>query len=182
MLVPIREEDGFVLDIRCATADNVARRALYASPAALLLPRAYALLTNANTRARALGLRLRIFDAFRPVEAQWALWHAIPDKRFVADPRQGGLHPRGAAVDLTLDDAASGQSLPMGTGFDAMTERSAHDSLEVPAEAQRNRAMLLGLMAGAGWEHYRLEWWHYHLSGAERHPPLCAAAVSGGPL
>ncbi|MBV8401868.1 MAG: D-alanyl-D-alanine dipeptidase [Acetobacteraceae bacterium] len=182
MLVPIREEDGFVLDIRYATADNPAQRALYTRPAALVLPPAYALLMRANARARALGLRLRIFDAFRPVEAQWALWHAIPDKRFVADPRQGGLHPRGAAVDLTLEDAASGESLPMGTGFDAMTESSAHDSIDVAAEAQRNRALLLGLMTAAGWGNYRLEWWHYHLLDAKRHPPLCAAAVAGGPM
>jgi zinc D-Ala-D-Ala dipeptidase len=182
MLVPVRQEDGFVLDIRYARSDNLAGRALYARPVALLLPQALALLVRANALAGALGLRLRVFDAFRPIEAQWALWHAVPDKRFVADPRLGGLHPRGAAVDLTLDDAASGESLPMGTGFDAITETSAHGSMDVPAEAQRNRALLLGLMTAAGWDNYRLEWWHYQLFDAQRHPPLRATAVADGPM
>jgi len=39
--------------------------------------------------ARPLGLRLRIFDAFRPAEAQWVLWRARPDPEFLADPRRG---------------------------------------------------------------------------------------------
>jgi zinc D-Ala-D-Ala dipeptidase len=182
MLVPIREEDGFVLDLRYATRENLTGRQLYTRPVALLLPQAYSLLMRAGARARALGLSLRIFDAFRPIEAQWVLWNAVADKRFVADPRQGGLHPRGAAVDLTLDDAATGESLPMGTGFDAITDLSAHGSMDVPAEAQRHRALLLGLMTAASWDNYSLEWWHYQLFDAKRHPPLHAGAVAGGPM
>ena len=182
MLVPILPQDGVVLDIRYATADNLTGQPIYARPVALLLPQARHRLLHAISLARALGLRFRVFDAFRPIEAQWALWHAVTDKRFVADPRQGGVHPRGAAIDLTLEDAASGAALPMGTGFDAITPESAHGSLAVPAEAQRNRALLLGLMTTAGWDHYGLEWWHYQLFDARRHPPLSAAAVTHGPM
>jgi D-alanyl-D-alanine dipeptidase len=182
MLVPIRKEDGFVLDLRYATRDNLTGRQLYARPVALLLPQAHSLLMRAGAMARSLGLCLRIFDAFRPMEAQWALWNAIPDKRFAADPRQGGVHPRGVAVDLTLDDAATGETLKMGTRFDAITDLSAHGSMDVPVEAQRNRALLLGLMTAAGWDHYRLEWWHYQLLDAGRYPPLRATAVAGGPM
>ena len=63
--------------------------------------------------ARPLGLRLRIFDALRPVEAQWALWNARPDPEFLADPRRGSPHSRGVAVDLTLLDGD--RELDMGT-------------------------------------------------------------------
>src|SRR5690242_1657728 len=111
MLVPLRRQDGFVLDLRYATPDNITGRPIYARPAALLLPASYAHLLRAAALARALGLRIRVFDAFRPIEAQWVLWNAFADKRFVSDPRQGGVHPRGAAVDVTLDDAASGERL-----------------------------------------------------------------------
>ena len=128
-----------------------------------------------------LGLRIKLFDAFRPLEAQWLLWHAVTDKRFVSDPRGGGVHPRGAAVDLTLVDAA-GAELPMGAGFDEVAARSAHGVLGIPAEAQRNRALLLGLMTAAGWDHYQLEWWHYQLPDARAYPPLSASAVPGGPM
>ena len=182
MLIPIREEDGVLLDIRYATADNLTGRPIYTRPAALLLPEARERLLRANALALSLGLRIKLLDAFRPIEAQWALWHAVEDKRFVSDPRLGGVHPRGAAVDLTLVDTASGRELPMGTGFDAVEEASAHGSLDIPAADQRNRAILLGIMTAAGWDHYALEWWHYQLFGARRHPALCASAVPGGPM
>ncbi|MBO1080935.1 D-alanyl-D-alanine dipeptidase [Roseomonas haemaphysalidis] len=182
MLLPLSEADGLILDLRYATADNLTGAPIYRRPVALLLPEARRRLLAARDQAAALGLRLKLFDAFRPIEAQWALWHAVTDKRFVSDPRDGGLHPRGAAVDLTLCDAATGAELPMGTGFDAIDAASAHGSGNVPVADQRNRALLLGLMVGAGFDPYLLEWWHYHLPDARRHPALCASAVPGGPM
>ncbi|MFC0407483.1 D-alanyl-D-alanine dipeptidase [Roseomonas elaeocarpi] len=182
MLVPIREEDGVLLDLRYATADNLAGRPIFQRAVALLLPEARERLLHASRMAIALGYRLKVFDAFRPIEAQWVLWHAVEDKRFVSDPRLGGLHPRGAAVDLTLVEAASGRELPMGTAFDAVEEASAHGRTDIPVEDQRNRALLLGLMTAAGWDHYRLEWWHYQLPDARRYPALHASAVPDGPM
>ncbi|MCQ4162308.1 D-alanyl-D-alanine dipeptidase [Roseomonas sp. GC11] len=182
MLLPVTEADGFLLDLRYATADNLTGAPIYTRPRALLLPLARERLFRARDAAARLGLRFRLFDAYRPVEAQWALWHAVEDKRFVSDPRAGGLHPRGAAVDLTLNDIASGQDLPMGTGFDATLAESAHGHAGVPVEDQRNRALLLGLMVAAGWEPYLLEWWHYHLPEARQFPPLNASAVPEGPM
>ncbi len=121
--------------------------------------------------AGAIGHRLRIYDAFRPSEAQWALWNHTPDPDFLADPRRGSPHSRGVAVDLTLL-GADGQPVEMGTGFDAFTPLSHHGSLEIGAEAQRNRALLLGLMTAAGWDFYRNEWWHYQLFKARDYPLL----------
>ncbi len=182
MLVPISAEDGFVLDIRYATADNLTGKPIYRRPVALLLPRAAVLLRAAQRHAAALRLAIKVFDAYRPIEAQWALWHALPDPRYVSDPRAGGVHPRGAAIDLTLLDAGSGQELDMGTGFDAITEASAHASLAVSEAALRNRAVLLGLMTAAGWACYGAEWWHYQLHDAAAYPALCASAVPNGPM
>jgi D-alanyl-D-alanine dipeptidase len=181
MLEPITEADGLVLDLRYATANNLCGRPVYLRPVALLLPEARARLLQAGRMAFSLGLRFKIFDAYRPIEAQWAFWHAATDKRFVSDPRNGGIHPRGAAVDLTLIDE-TGAELEMGAGFDEFSERSAHGSLDISPAATRNRAILLGLMTAAGWTHYQLEWWHYHLPTYRAHPPLCASAVPGGPM
>ncbi|MDB5371132.1 MAG: D-alanyl-D-alanine dipeptidase [Roseomonas sp.] len=182
MLQLLTEADGLFFDIRYATPDNLTGRPIYSRPVALLLPEGRDRLLVARDRAAALGLRIKVFDAFRPIEAQWALWHAVEDKRFVADPRGGGVHPRGAAIDLTLCDAATGAELPMGTGFDATEAASAHGSLDVPVADQRNRALLLGLMVAAGWEPYLLEWWHYQLPAARRFPSLSASAVPDGPM
>ena len=178
----VTEADGLMLDLRYATADNLTGRPIYRRPVAMLRPEAREILLRARDLAAPLGLRLVVFDAFRPIEAQWALWHAVADKRFVADPRRGGVHPRGAAVDLTLAEAATGRALEMGTGFDAITPLSAHGCTEVSAAAQRNRALLLGLMTAAGWDNYRMEWWHYQLFDARRFPPLAASAVPDGPM
>lgn len=183
MLLPLTDADGVVLDLRYATADNLLGRPVYTQAVALLRPPAHAALLAAARRAAVLGLRLKIFDAFRPLEAQWAFWEAAEDKTFVADPRTGGTHPRGIAVDLTLLDGGTGAELAMGTGFDAFTPLSDHGRLDgLEPDAIRNRTLLLGLMTACGFECYPPEWWHYHLPGREAFAALSAADVPGGPM
>lgn len=153
-----------------ATPANLTGKPFYRAAARPYLhPSAADALRRAIDLARPLGYRLKIFDAYRPVEGQWALWNANPDPEFVAEPSWGGPHNRGVAVDLTLVDAA-GAELDMGTGFDACTPRSHHGRTDVSPAAQRNRVMLLGLMTAAGWEHYANEWWHYQLPDARGYP------------
>lgn len=110
-------------------------------------------------------------------------WESLKDKTFVGDPRQGGTHPRGIAVDLTLIDAVTNEELEMGTDFDTMTALSSHGAMEgLTTEAVRNRAMLLGIMTASGWLHYGPEWWHYNLPNVDSYKPLAAADVPGGPM
>lgn len=159
------------LAIAYATPENVTGRPIYRRAAAYLHAEAAARLQAAIVQAAALGLRLRIWDAFRPAEAQWRLWEHTPDPEFVADPRRGSPHGRGVAVDLTLLDGG-GRELDMGTGFDDFRPLAHHGHPEVTPEAQRNRLLLLGLMTAAGWDFYRNEWWHYQLPEARRFPLL----------
>jgi D-alanyl-D-alanine dipeptidase len=155
-----------------ATPQNFTGRPIYRADAeAWLHPDAAELLARAVELAEVQRLRLCIFDAFRPQAAQWALWHHTPDPDFVADPRRGSPHSRGAAVDLTLLDT-EGRPLDMGTPFDDFTAASHHGSTEIGAAAQRNRLLLLGLMTAAGWDFYRNEWWHYQLFDARAKYPL----------
>lgn len=166
------------LDLRYATADNLAGAPIYRNAVALLHPAAADRLRVAVDLARGIGCRLRVYDAFRPVEAQWRLWQAFPDPTYIADPRVGSMHSRGVAIDLTLADA-EGHPFDMGTGFDDMTERSHHARTDLTLERQRNRAALLGVMTAAGWRYYTSEWWHYQLPDAERYPLLTDAAAGG---
>ncbi len=163
------EEYGVDIDLVYASDRNFTGRPVYRRAICCLHRDAAALLKHAVDLAAGLGLTLRLFDAFRPVEAQQALWNHTPDPRFLADPRRGSPHSRGIAVDLTLLDA-DGRPLEMGTGFDAFTPLSNHTSAGVSAEARRNRMALLGLMTAAGWDHYLAEWWHYQLFDARSHP------------
>jgi D-alanyl-D-alanine dipeptidase len=165
------------LALAYATADNITGRPIYSRAEAQLHPDAAAALQRAIALAAPLGLRLRIFDAFRPAEAQWRLWEVFPDPEFVADPRKGSGHSRGIAVDMTLTDAASGAALDMGTPFDDFTALSHHGRRDLPADVQRNRALLLGIMTAAGWDWMPSEWWHYQLFEPKRYPLLSDAAA-----
>mgnify|MGYP001549796877 FL=1 len=163
------------LDLRYAGADNFTGRPVYRRAACFLHPEAADRLEAAVALARPLGLRFKLFDAYRPTEAAWALWDHTPDPAFLADPRRGSPHSRGAAVDLTLLDEA-GHELDMGTGFDAFTPLSHHGRTDISLPAQRHRALLLGLMTAAGWDCYRNEWWHYQLFQPRRLPLLADSA------
>jgi len=157
-----------------ATDANLTGRPVYRNAECWLHRAAADKLGAVITLARPLGLRLRIFDALRPVEAQWKLWNARPDPEFLADPRRGSPHSRGVAVDLTLLDD-KGHELDMGTAFDAFTPLSHHGRTDLPIEAQRNRLLLMGLMTAAGWDFYRNEWWHYQLFESRRYPLISDA-------
>lgn len=163
-------------EIAYATSANFTGRPIYCRPGCYLHPDAAACLETAIRLAGALELRLRIFDAFRPAEAQWRLWDHSPDPDFLADPRRGSPHSRGVAVDLTLVDAR-GEALEMGTGFDDFSPRAHHGNRDISARAQQNRHLLLGLMTSAGWDFYRNEWWHYQLFESRRYPLLSDSAA-----
>lgn len=168
------------LDIAYATARNFTGKPVYARAAAYLHPIAARNLVRAIELAAPLGFKLKIFDAFRPSEAQWTLWSFRPDPDFLSDPRRGSPHSRGVAVDLTLIDAKTGRELDMGTEFDTFSTRSYHGDIAVSADAQRNRHLLLGLMSAAGWDFYMREWWHYQLFDSKRYPVLSDSVLRAG--
>jgi D-alanyl-D-alanine dipeptidase len=166
------------IDLKYATADNFTGKPVYKSAKCYLHEDAASALQKAVELARPLGLRLKVFDAFRPSEAQWKLWEHTPDPDFLADPNKGSPHSRGVAVDLTL--TANGYPLDMGTAFDAFTPLSHHGNMEVSATAQKNRLLLLGLMSSAGWDFYRNEWWHYQLFNSRDYTLLSDAQAGTG--
>lgn len=178
MLVEIRPDAYDVtIDLLYATTRNFTGEQVYRRPGCYLHADTAALLARAAALAAPLGLQLKVFDAFRPAEAQWVLWRHLPDPDYIADPRRGSPHSMGAAVDLTLIDRASVRELDMGTGFDDMRPLSWHGNTEVSAAAQRNRLLLLGIMTSAGFDFYRNEWWHYQLFKPRGRYPVLSDSV-----
>ena len=162
---------GLRLDIRYATPGNFTGRTLYPVARCLLRPAVAARLAQAQAAATREGLGLKVFDCYRPLSIQRQLWALVPDERYVADPAKGSRHNRGAAVDLTLVDAA-GAELPMPTGFDDFTERAHRDYDDLPAAAIANRARLERLMTAAGFTGLPTEWWHFDAKGWEQYDVL----------
>mgnify|MGYP000861043129 FL=1 len=183
MLVEITPEShGVDIDLVYATSGNLTGAPIYRLARCWLHPDTAVLLKRAVDIASRIGLRLRIYDAFRPAEAQWVLWRHLPDPTYIADPRRGSPHSMGAAVDLTLAEGHSEVELDMGTRFDDMRPLSWHGDLSISATAQRNRAVLLGIMTSAGFDFYRNEWWHYQLFQPRGRYPVLSDSVLPEPM
>ena len=108
------------------------------------------------------GLGILIWDGFRPVSAQAALWDICPDPKYVSHPVTGTrAHCRGNAVDLTLVDLETGEKLEMPTEFDdfsPLADRNYGDCTDAAAEHAR---LLEAVMKKHGFKPYSAEWWHY---------------------
>ena len=171
-LVLITEQSHDVsIDMMYARADNFTGHVVYPHTHCFLHPLAEACLRKAVGAAKAFGLTLKIFDAYRSQEAQEALWAVLPVPGYVADPAKGSNHTRGVAVDLTLLDRM-GNELDMGTPVDTMTPASHHFYAALPADILINRMHLLTIMLEAGFVHHPNEWWHYQLHDAKAFPLL----------
>ncbi len=149
------------LDIRYASENNFTGKVIYKNDICYLYKEAAEKLSKAIYLASNIGYGIKIFDGYRPTEAQYILWNHTPDPDFLAPPDKGSPHSRGVAVDLTL--TKSGVELDMGTEFDEFTPLSHHANIDISKEAQINRTILLGIMTAAGWDNYMKEWWHYQL-------------------
>lgn len=115
-----------------------------------------------------LGLRLKIWDGFRPVAAQFTLWEICPDPTYVANPTVGfSSHSRGNTVDLTLTDEA-GNEITMPTGFDDFSAKADRDYSDCTPEEAANAQILELLMEKHGFKGYQGEWWHF--SDTDQYP------------
>ncbi|HET9449909.1 MAG TPA: D-alanyl-D-alanine dipeptidase [Aggregicoccus sp.] len=161
-----------VVDLRYATKDNFLKRAVYpANARCLLLPQAAERLAQAARLLRAQGFRLKVYDCYRPRAVQWEMWKLYPRPGYVADPRKGSNHNRGAAVDLTLV-TEGGEAVEMPTPFDTFT-RAAHQGYAGgSAQSRANRERLRAAMEASGFKPNRMEWWHFDLPAATKLPVL----------
>jgi zinc D-Ala-D-Ala dipeptidase len=152
---------GVIIELRYKGTDHFFKKAFYPAEAkALLLPHVAAKIAAVQKELAAEGLGLKIWDAYRPLSVQKAMWAAMPDPKYVADPAKGGRHNRGAAVDVTLVDA-KGQELEMPTAHDDFTEKAgAYFKLANPT-AFKNRQRLQEMMRKHGFLVFESEWWHF---------------------
>ncbi len=165
------------LELRYATAENFTGVAMYPVARCLLRRDAAERLVRVQRRLRAEGLGLLVWDCYRPLSVQERFWALVPDERYVARPLRrdgrpvaGSKHNRGAAVDVTLVDAA-GVALEMPTGFDDFSER-AHRGAPASAAARANATRLGAAMAAEGFEPLPTEWWHFDAPGWQAYEVL----------
>ncbi|MBU6300321.1 MAG: M15 family metallopeptidase [Verrucomicrobia bacterium] len=167
-----------VVDLRYATAGNVARRALYPADMPCLIERRTGnQLAQAAREVASHGYRLKIWDAYRPPQSHLALWRAVPNGNYVSAPSKTlSMHCAGAAVDLTLVDA-NGRELKMPTGFDHFSPAAAAEYQGGDPEVARNVAVLQQAMRRAGFSTMKTEWWHFWNPSATPHVAVPADAL-----
>jgi D-alanyl-D-alanine dipeptidase len=154
----------------------------YEEPCALITREAARALRMVANEMSSLGLRLKIFDAYRPATAvkHFVLW-SIEDLDLRMKPffypsldkgdlfEQGYIasqssHSRGSTVDLTLLDMATGKEVDMGSPFDLFDEVSHPDYRGITDEQYDNRMTLRNSMVRNGFEPIDCEWWHFTLA------------------
>ena len=153
----------------------------YEEPCALLTKEAARALKSVSNEFAVQGLRLKVFDAYRPARAvrQFVLW-GIEDQDIRMKPYfypdlqkqelfSGGYiakkssHSRGSAIDLTLLDMEIGKEVDMGGPFDFFGELSHPDFKGITDEQFENRMNLQRVMVRNGFAPIDCEWWHFCL-------------------
>jgi len=171
-LVLVSDLDStIVIDLKYATPDNFVGEVLYDTSLCYLRKSVAERLVRVQKALRRRGLGLKIWDGYRPLSVQKRMWQLVPDSRYVADPRKGSRHNRGAAVDVTLVDSL-GHELAMPTGFDDFTQRAHRDFMDLPPEALRNRKILEEAMRQEGFLPLPTEWWHFDAPNWKSYPVL----------
>lgn len=161
------------LDVRYATKNNFMNTELYSSSRCFLLRCVAEKLSKVQAELETKGFGLKVFDGYRPMPVQRAMWEKVPDERYVSNPAKGGRHTRGTAVDVTLVRFVDGLELEMPTGFDDFTESAWSDRIEgITKEAIKNRSLLQEVMTKHGFEIMTTEWWHFDVAGWRDYPTL----------
>lgn len=172
-LVNVKTLDPSIrLDIRYATSNNFMGVPLYSSAEAFLQRPVAEALVRVNKKLKSQGYGLIVFDAYRPWYVTKMFWDATPDskKEFVGNPEKGSVHNRGAAVDLTLFEAGTGQTLDMGGEFDDFGLRSLPDYKGGTSLERWHRELLRSFMGEEGFTVYPYEWWHFNYKDSGRYP------------
>ncbi len=162
------------LDIRYATANNFAGRAVYPEARAFLQRPAAEALVRVHRALATAGYGLLIFDGYRPWRVTKLFWDITPPARreFVANPARGSKHNRGCAVDLSLYYLATGGEVAMPSDYDEMSPRAYPTYDGSTAQARARRDLLRAAMEHEGFTVEANEWWHFNYKDWTAYPIL----------
>ncbi len=157
----------FVLDMRYATSNNFLKEKVYPCAKCYIRKIVAEALMNANQDLIEKGYKIKFFDCYRPHSVQKKMWKIFPNPGYVADPKGGSIHNKGAAVDITLVKL-DGEPVDMGTGFDHFG-KEAHHAYQHSKAIQANRKLLRETMQKHGFNTIRTEWWHYNFRAGKKY-------------
>ena len=152
---------GAYTDLRYATTENFTGEVIYDFADAYIRYGTVQKLIKVQDILSAQGYSLLIWDAYRPQQAQFALWEVVPDANFVANPHTGhSSHSNGGTLDLSLV-LSDGSVMDMPSAFDEFNALADRNYGDVSPVAAANAAILEQAMYSVGFSGYWNEWWHY---------------------
>jgi D-alanyl-D-alanine dipeptidase len=160
------------LEIRYATSNNLFGTPFYSQARAFLQRPAAEALVRVSAALRPHGYGLLVHDGYRPWSVTKMFWDAAPEDKhiFVADPAAGSKHNRGAAVDLTLYELATGAPVEMVSTYDETSPRAYPDYPGGTSRQRWHRALLRRAMEAERFAVYETEWWHFDYADWRRYP------------
>lgn len=152
---------SIIVDLRYATTDNFTGQVIYNFTDAYLRYGTVKKLAAVQAEANQLGYSIKIWDAYRPLAAQFKMWEVVPNSTYVANPNKGpSSHNLGNCIDMTLV-TLDGSDIEMPTGFDDFHVTADRDYSDVSQNAANNARMLENIMYKNGFKGYSGEWWHF---------------------
>ncbi len=153
------------IDLRYSTKNNFTEEVIYDFKDAYIRYGTLKKLIAVQTELAEKGVGLCIWDAYRPVYAQEALYNATPSEKqgiYVASPK-GGNHSKGHTVDVTLYDLSTGELLDMPSEFDDFSEKAHPDKLSDDTEVARENVTTLinAMIKDNRFSTISSEWWHF---------------------
>lgn len=166
--------NDIVLDIRYATKNNFTQRVIYDRPACYVHQDLVEPLKKVVAQLAHHQLRLKVYDCYRPLEAQFMLWEVMPDERYVANPfTTGSNHNRGTAIDATLINS-DGNEIAMPTPYDTFSEEAHTTYVDLPQRVLENRTLFHTILQAQGLIPLPTEWWHFDFGKQEDYPIINA--------
>jgi len=170
-------------DVRFYTGENFIGKSLpgYNEPVVLVTPLCAEALQRVQNLLLTQGLSLRVYDGFRPMEAQQAIraWleepETMPEKAYYYPDLSkmqlvlsGFLnfpssHWTGNALDVTVFKLSTGLSLDMGSPYGYLSPASKKNYTHLTPRQVQNRLLLKYAMASACFKMSDGGWWHFEL-------------------
>ena len=174
LVEPAKLDSTIRLDIRYASTNNFLGSVFYSSVHAFLQRPAALAVVRAARVLRPLGYGILIHDAYRPWYVTKVFWDATPpaSRWLVANPARGSKHNRGAAVDLTLYELATGAPVEMPSTYDEATPRALSAYPGGTSLQRWHRALLRRVLEAEGFAVNPNEWWHFDFRDWQRYQIL----------
>ncbi len=147
------------IDLRYSGTNNVLGQKIYNYQDAYLRYGTVKKLKNVQSELEQEGLSLKIWDAYRPLDAQNTLSLILPD--YATSPTEAyTAFNYGATLSLTVV-SLDGSEIPMPSDFDVSGKSSDRNFSDISADAAENATLLDTLMKKHGFEHYLAKWYRY---------------------